>query len=834
MSDFHGISPALDMGLATPVARRTEDPPDNTMHQTGIGMLQVSLDGRRLRANSYLQAMTGYTSEELALLPKLALTHPDDRDIVLQDFRRLASGEADTYSGERRYVAKDGRTLSVWVSATLVPGDSPETSYLVVIVEDNASRKRTEEALRKSEERFRLAMKGANEGLWDWEIANGASYLSPRWKSMLGYEENEIENTPESWEPLLAPGMLEKLRERIVALEGGQTDVYEIELKMRHKDGRWIDILSRAFPVLDENRKMVRLVGTHQDITDRKRYETELRRASIVFASTHEGIVVTDAARRIEMINPAFTRITGYAESEMIGRPISDLQSNRHSPEFHTRIWTQIHESGHWQGEIWKRRKDGAVYPEWLTISEVRDASGGVVNYVGVFADISQLKQSQARLDFLAHHDPLTSLPNRLLLREQIDRAIETGRREGRSRAILFLDLDRFKTINDSLGHAFGDRLLALVSDRWRQRLGPNDMLARLGGDEFVVLLEPAESRDVATEVAADLIGCMSEPFAFEDGSELYVGLSIGITMFPAGDAHADELIQQADSALYAAKEIGGGGIRFYSPEQTETARMRLEMEAGLRRALDRGELVLQYQPQISLFDRSIRGVEALLRWRTPTGLIPPDDFIPLAEKTGLMIPIGEWVLRESCARMRSWLDAGHDVGTIAVNLSPRQFDRSDVTERIRSVLTETRLPPERLEIEITEGALMEQGRNATRKLEALKALGLRIAIDDFGIGHSSLARLKRFPIDRLKLDRSFIVDIPVDPTSMEIAAAVVRLSHSLNVEAVAEGVETEAQADFLTRSGCAVAQGYLFARPLWEADLLRFLAETPQEVIAD
>lgn len=821
MPDIFEIRPALKLAPPTGAANQNDSAQQREVRSDRIGMLQVSLDGRRMRVNRHLQAMTGYTGEELALLPKLALAHPDDRALVQEDFRRLVSGEADTYCGERRYVAKNGQVLSVRVSATLVNGDTPETSYLVLIVEDNADRKRTEEALRQSEERFRLAMKGANEGLWDWDIANGTSFLAPRWKSMLGYEQDEIKNTPDSWEPLLAPGMQEKLRERIVALESGQTDVYEIELKMRHKDGRWIDILSRAFPVLDENRKMIRLVGTHQDITERKRYEAELRRASIVFASTHEGIVMTDADGRIEMVNPAFTRITGFSESDVIGQLISFLQSNRHNQEFHDQLWRQVAESGHWQGEIWKRRKDGTVYPEWLTVSDVRDAAGSVVNYVGIFADISQLKQSQARLDFLAHHDPLTSLPNRLMLREQIDRAIEAGRQEGRPRAILFLDLDRFKTINDSLGHAVGDRLLALVSDRWRKRLGPNDMLARLGGDEFVVLLEPAETRDVATEVAADLIGCMAEPFEFEDGRELYVGLSIGITMFPSGSASADELIQQADSALYAAKEIGGGGIRFYSPDQTDAARMRLEMEAGLRRALDRGELVLQYQPQISLGDRSLCGVEALVRWRTANGLVPPGDFIPLAEKTGLMIPIGEWVLREACSRMRAWLDAGHDFGAIAVNLSPRQFDRADVTDRIKSILAETGLPPERLEIEITEGALMEQGRNATRKLEALKALGLRIAIDDFGIGHSSLARLKRFPIDRLKLDRSFIVDIPADPASMEIAAAVVRLSRSLNVEAVAEGVETKAQADFLARSGCTVAQGFLFARPLWEADLM-------------
>ena len=554
-----------------------------------------------------------------------------------------------------------------------------------------------------------------------------------------------------------------------------------------------------------------------------------------MFESTHEGIVVTDPEGRIVMVNPAFERITGYGEGDVLGSRMSALQSGRHAPDFYQTMWREIHEVGHWQGEIWNRRKNGAIYPEWLTISAVRDTEGEIVNYVGLFTDIGQLKQSQARLDFLAHHDPLTSLPNRLFLRERIDRAIESGLRESSLRAILFLDLDRFKTINDSLGHAIGDELLMLVAERWRRRLRSTDLLARLGGDEFVVLLEPLDSPEAAVRVASDLIADVTRPFIFSDGREGYVGLSIGVVTFPSGATTADALIQQADSALYASKEAGGGVIRFYSPAQTEAARMRLELESGLRRALERGELALQYQPQVELPSRRICGVEALVRWRSPQGLISPAQFIPTAEKTGLIIPLGEWVLREACSRIRAWLDAGVAIDSLAVNLSPRQLDRADITDRIHGILSDTGLEPGRLEIEITEGALMEQGRNAVRKLEALKALGLRIAVDDFGTGYSSLAYLKRFPIDRLKLDRSFIIDIPADPTSMEIAAAVIRLSKSLNVETIAEGVETEAQSEFLARSGCAFAQGFLFARPMWEEDLTRWVArgEAPRSAVA-
>lgn len=563
---------------------------------------------------------------------------------------------------------------------------------------------------------------------------------------------------------------------------------------------------------------MIRLVGTHLDISERKRAETDLRRAATVFASTHEGIIITDLEGRIERVNPAFQMITGYNEDEVRGQSANLLRSGRQAGEFYSEMWRELREIGYWQGEIWNRRKDGAIYPEWLTISSVRNESGDVTNYIGAFTDITRLKQSEARLEYLAHYDPLTHLPNRFFLRERIQAAIAAGRISGESRAILYLDIDRFKTINDSLGHRTGDELLVIAAERWRACLTTDDVLARVGGDEFVALLEPATPQR-AMDIANLLIAEASKPFIFADGREAYVGLSVGVTTFPNEGDDADALLQQADSALYAAK-ANRIGVRFYAPALTHAARRMLDLEAGLRRGMERGELALQYQPLVSLADRRAFGVEALVRWRSPTGLISPMQFIPMAERTGLIVALGEWVLREACTRMKSWLDAGYDLRTIAVNLSPRQFDLPDICERICTILEETGLPPSNLEIEITESALMEQGKNATRKLEELKALGLRIAVDDFGTGHSSLAYLKHFPIDKLKLDRSFIIDIPGDPTSMEIAAAIIRLGQSLQLNVLAEGVETEAQADFLALSGCPTAQGYLFAKPLWEDEL--------------
>ena len=788
-----------------------------------IGIAHLALDGTLLRVNKKFRDLFGFSFEELVAMPPLGLLHVDDKAATAEDFESLRSGRSRTYCGERRYIAKSGDVIPVRTSARLIDGVDGAPSFVQLVVENVAARKATEEALFESEERFRLAMKGSNEGLWDWHVAKKQTYHSPRWKSMLGYEEHEIADTPDSWLPLLAPGTLDVLSAKFAELESGATDAYEVELQLRHKDGRWIDILSRAFPVFDENRKVVRLVGTHLDITERKRHEAELRRAAIVFASTQEGIIVTDPKGRIEMVNPAFEDITGYSKTDVIGTNVGKPESGRHGFEFYAHVVREIGERGHWQGEVSNTRKDGTIYPEWLTINAVRNQHGAIANFVGLFTDISRLKQSEARLEFLAHHDPLTSLPNRLLLRQRIDEALTAHRKGGEGGAVLFLDLDRFKTINDSLGHAVGDELLVLVGERWRKRLRSTDMLARMGGDEFVVLLRPVPSAEYAEARARELIEEMSRPFVFADGREAYVGLSIGISMFKEGDADADTLIQQADSALYVAKE-GRSGIRFYSVRQTLAAREKLNLEAGLRRGLERGEFALQFQPLIGLGDRRAFGAEALVRWRSPSGLIAPLQFIPLAEKTGLIIPLGDWVLREACARMKAWLDAGYPLETIAVNLSPRQFDRADLCSRIETILRETGLAAKHLEIEITESALMEQGRNATTKLEALKVLGLRIAIDDFGTGHSSLAYLKRFSIDKLKLDRSFIIDIPADPTSMEIAAAVIRLGHSLKLDVLAEGVETEAQADFLALAGCPSAQGYLFAKPMWEADLLAML----------
>jgi len=804
-----------------------------TFEQAAVGLIHGALDGGIVRINQRAAEIFGYPRDELLAYNIRSLAAPECQAELRDNLAALRSGAQREYFAERRYRRKDGSWFDAAVSASLAPGDDGEPDYLMIVIKDITQRKAMQVALAQSEERFRMALESAREGVWEWRPDTDEAYFSPGWKAMLGYADDEIESSATAWRRVVEDKGLELFRLQFREILSGERKSFEFETRMRHRDGRWIDILSRGLPAFDASGRLERVVGADTDITQRREHEADARLARAVFVSTHEGVVVTDAARNIIMVNPAFEEITGYSEAEVRGQNPRKLKSDRHDAEFYRSVWRAIDETGVWRGEIWNRRKDGTDYPEWLTISVVRDAAGAITHYVGLFTDISRIKESEERLKFLAHHDPLTTLPNRTLLSLRLAQAVARARRragrEAAMGAVLVLDLDRFKTVNDSLGHLAGDRLLTLIADRLKRQLRPQDTLARLGGDEFVAVLEDLRDAGEAAAIGQRLIAATAAPFALGQEREACVGLSVGVALFP-GDAQddpgaeADELIQRADSALYLVKRSGGGALCFYSEAVTVQASARLDMEAGLRRGLERGEFVLQYQPLVSLKDRAIVGVEALVRWRSPQGLIPPDQFIPLAEQTGLIVPLGEWVLREACGRMKSWLDAGADLRLLAVNLSPVQLSRVNMQERLAAILAETGLPPQKLEVEITESALTDPHGEIEAKLRALKELGVRLAIDDFGAGHSSLFHLKRFPIDKLKLDRAFVEDIPRDPASMEISVAIIRLAHSLKVTALAEGVETEEQADFLAASGCALAQGYLFAKPLWEAELLERL----------
>jgi diguanylate cyclase (GGDEF)-like protein/PAS domain S-box-containing protein len=574
-------------------------------------------------------------------------------------------------------------------------------------------------------------------------------------------------------------------------------------------------------------RKLIETVAHYAALTiDRKRAETQLKLAAKVFEQSQEGFMITDARRRILKVNPAFTAITGYTEQEAVGKSAGILSSGRHDREFYRNLWETIRTRNFWQGEIWNRRKTGEIYPELLNVSVVRDGSGNVTEYVGVFADITQLKASEAQLEFLAHHDTLTSLPNRLRLFFRLEHSIETAKREGAQLALLMLDLDRFKDVNDSFGHLVGDQLLQLVANRLVNRVRDIDTVARLGGDEFTVVLENIARPEDAARVAQEIIDDLCEPWSIPNAGEVLIGASVGISLYPQHGHTPELLLQQADAALYEAKEGGRNRFAFFSNEFTEAARRRIEMEARLRRALLQNELLVYYQPQIDIATGEIVGAEALARWQDPVeGMISPNHFIPVAEQTGLIQAVGAWILKETCRQGREWLDKGFKPISLAVNVSQHQIRQSDINGLVAEVLQETGFPAQYLELELTESGLMERQTDVIEILKSLRAQGVRLSIDDFGTGYSSLAYLKRFPLNVLKIDKNFIDDIPHQQDDMEIASTIIAMGHILGFKVLAEGVETPAQLAFLKEKGCDLYQGFLVSHPLPAAEFSALLA---------
>ena len=578
--------------------------------------------------------------------------------------------------------------------------------------------------------------------------------------------------------------------------------------------GREISANGRLVAFDDARRR--RLLVMLEDRTVEKQAESDLQLAKQVIDSSNEAILITDAANRIVSVNAAFEAITGYTAAEAVGNNPSLLASGRHDVEFYRAMWHKLLTEGHWEGEVWDRRKGGDIYPKWLRINLLRDpATHAITHHVAVFSDITERKAAEEKIQHLAHHDALTDLPNRFALRVHLEHALARARREGYGVALMFLDLDRFKTINDSLGHHVGDELLREVAVRLRQSVRDADLVARLGGDEFVVVLERMLRADDAAPVARKILETLARPCRL-DGHELHTTPSIGIGFYPEDGEDIDTLMRNADAAMYHAKAAGRNNVQYFSAHMNETARTRLGIENALHAALRERQFILHYQPQFDLASGRLTGFEALIRWRHPErGLVPPGEFIPVAEESGMIVDIGNWVLEEACRQARVWQDAGLDFDHIAVNLAARHFARQDLVPAVRGVLYAAGLAPARLELEITETGLMEADAGVLAILEELNGMGVRLVVDDFGTGYSSLAYLKRLPVHRLKIDRSFVMDIETDASDAAIARSVIALAHALSLDVVAEGVETKGQADFLRAYGCDRVQGYLYGRPM-------------------
>jgi len=550
------------------------------------------------------------------------------------------------------------------------------------------------------------------------------------------------------------------------------------------------------------------------EIVEHAKAEAALKLAASVFDNTMDGVMITDTAGSILSVNPAFTAITGYSAAEAIGRQPSLLRSDHHGPDFYRELWTVLQREGRWEGEIWNRRKNGEAYLEWLSIGMVAGDDGQPLRYVGVFNDITELRKKDEHIRHLAFHDPLTGLPNRALLLDRIEHGLAFAERAAERLGVMFLDLDRFKHVNDSLGHNVGDALLQEVARRLGQSLRQSDTVARTGGDEFVILLEHIDEPEACASLAKKIIASLCAPMVL-GGHTLQVGASIGIACFPDDGADIVTLMKHADAAMYAAKSAGRGTYRFFQATMTEKAAQRLQLEMQLRGAVANGELEVFYQPSVSLATGVPCGVEALVRWRHPQrGLVPPDDFIPLAEETGIIHELGNWVLEEACRQSRAWQEQGLGRVRIAVNISAKQLQEGDLAERIASLTRKYAIAPADLQVELTESVIMANPEEISGVFARLRRIGVTVAIDDFGTGYSSLAYLRRLPIDVLKIDRSFVRNADRDEADAQIVRIIVALAQALKLDVVAEGVETRSQAEFLTACGCSTAQGFLFAPP--------------------
>ncbi len=673
---------------------------------------------------------------------------------------------------------------------------------------------RQKRKLRATEERFRLLMESSEYGIWDWDLRADKLYLSPQWKQQLGYQDDELENTLETFGRLLHPDD----RDRILAKIDQFNEcpgTWDIEFRMCHKSGqeRWIN--SRGSYQLDADGKIKRVLGVHIDVTERVKSEEKLRQTAQVFSSTIEGVLITDIDGTILEVNPAFSEITGYSREESLGRNPRMYQSGRHNRDFYRSLWDSLVNEGQWSGEIWNRRSDGYIYPTSTTISAIKDENGKPTGYVGLFADITQSKRTEARLEFLAHHDPLTGLPNRLLFSARLKQALKHAKRNNRRVAVIFIDLDFFKNINDSLGHPVGDELLHRVSHRLLQFIRADDTLARLSGDEFVLMIEDVVSLDSLTLVLEKIMNSFGDPFTLKR-HQIQVSASIGVSVFPDDGLNNDELLRNADAAMYRAKDEGRNNYQFYTREMTESALEHIFLDHAIHNALSQQEFLQFYQPQYRLEDNRLIGCETLIRWQHPLqGMIAPQRFIPLAERNGAIREIDTWMLKTACRQGRMWLDRQLPLQRISVNMTGSHIQRDNFANSIKAVLADENFPRQHLEIEVTESFVMQRPDAGIRQLQKLYDDGISIAIDDFGTGYSSLNYLKKLPVSKIKLDRSFIQDITEDKDSLAIVKAIIDLSKSLGKTIIAEGVETSEQADLLRDLGCEQVQGFYFERPV-------------------
>ncbi|GIU19992.1 hypothetical protein TUM4445_22980 [Shewanella sp. MBTL60-112-B2] len=687
--------------------------------------------------------------------------------------------------------------------------------------------KSIQSSIRLSEERLKLALWASGDGMWDWNIIENSVFRTNIINPKLFSENNKTLLC------IMHPEDKPRVQKQLEAHLSGESRYFEAEYRIKQKDNTWMWLLDRGKVVeFDTKDQPIRMSGTHQDITSRKIVENDLKLSSQVLNSINEAVIVANTDYIITSVNPAFTRITGFSKEEMIGKHFLHLIIGTNCENAQQKVEQQLVQHDHWVGEVSLNSRSKQCILAWLEVNKVFDQQQEHGHFVGVFSDITSRKQSEEKLRLLANFDPLTGLPNRSLFHDNLAEAIRRADIAHQSMAILFIDLDHFKFINDSMGHHIGDQLLKQVSSRLLKAVRSDDTVARLGGDEFTIILENCGQKRTSSEVVANnIINAFKAPFVL-DRKLFNVSPSIGVSLYPEDAHNSDDLLKYADTAMYYAKSMGRDNFQFYSQSLNETRSRQLQIEANLKQAIKNNEMSIVYQPKFSLTSRKIIGFEALLRWRSQElGEISPDEFIPIAEDSGSIVPIGQWVLEQACLQLAQWHQQGLTHLTMAVNLSAKQLN-NDICSVIEIALGISNLPSRSLELEITESAIMNHPTDSTRALNQMKKLGVILAIDDFGTGYSSLSYLNRFPFDTLKIDREFVSDIDDNSNENKIIIAIIGLAKILNLNVIAEGVENEQQMAFLKQHHCDQVQGYLLSRPLSVESCSRLIfADTPTMV---
>ncbi|MCU7648207.1 putative bifunctional diguanylate cyclase/phosphodiesterase [Pseudomonas piscis] len=671
------------------------------------------------------------------------------------------------------------------------------------------------QALGKSEARLALALEASELGLWDWNLQTDEVHHT-QLKELFGLEPGEVTAMLSHLKPRLHPEDLPVLKRALVEHLKGRSEDYQVEYRVLHGAGHWVWVEDRGRAVeRSPEGRVLRMVGTRRDISADKEQEVQRNLAATVFEAASEGIVILDPDYALIAANQAFSQVTGFQIEDMLGRNVVELSCSRDARRHYPLIHQALEQHGSWQGELVETRKNGELYPQWLQLNVVRDKRGKVRHIVGFFADLSARRESEERMRYLTHYDELTGLANRSLFRERLREAHQRVRQGGRSLALLHINLDRFKLLNDSLGHEVADQLLQKMARRLVNALPEADTIARLSGDEFAVLFDAYGSLSSLTRVATRLLSKLRLPITIE-GHELVVSASMGISMLPDSAREIAALVSQANMAMAHAKHLGGNNFQFYTESLQASTLERLQLENQLRKAIEDDQLMVFYQPKLCLATGRLNAAEALVRWEHPVlGRVPPGDFIGLAEETGLIGPIGEFVLRQACRQACQWRQQGLEPIRVSVNLSVYQLRQGKLVSLVRQVLEETGLEPHLLELELTESQLLDSVEHIIATFQQLRDLGVKLAIDDFGTGYSSLSYLKRIPVDYVKIDQAFIRGLAEGGEDAAITRAIIAMAHGLSLKVVAEGVEDQAQLTFLRAEQCDEVQGYLISRPV-------------------